>query len=296
MTPYSIIRIALVFVIEFIYAINLPRILTMRSNAVFYTVRAVDVIGSSVLREMGLNVAAFFPPLFYLLDIGIPIALSIGNLSERAAKTVFVSVDRLIIELLGAAVYALLNRGSIAPDHIDASNVTSVVFVYLLITVAFSVLIEITVAVCARIDGSPDASLGTPAVLLILGATFPPIISNARLFMVATSDTAAIVAKFVFVLLSLTGAYLILVVTRREATSQREAADAALAARKAKHTLSEVEGLSWRAEGMYALRHALAGEARAVGRLAAAGEADEAARRLDDLRAQAHVLTGGSVE
>ena len=90
--------------------------------------------------------------------------------------------------------------------------------------------------------------------------------------------------------LGLIGCSVILAIVRREAASQREAAETALAARRIKHTLDEVKSLALRAKGMSSLRHALANDIRAVRRLAEAGSVAEANQRLLRLQEQAHIL------
>lgn len=90
--------------------------------------------------------------------------------------------------------------------------------------------------------------------------------------------------------LGLIGCSVILAIVKREAASQREAAETALAARRIKHTRDEVEPLALRAKGMSSLRHARANDIRAAQRLAEAGSVAEANHRLLSLQEQAHIL------
>ena len=96
--------------------------------------------------------------------------------------------------------------------------------------------------------------------------------------------------------LALGGTFFVLAIARREAASQREAADAALSARKTRHTVAQVQAMAWRARGLETLRHSLASDVHEVPRLAASDQADVAARELSGLVEQAHVLNGGKHE
>ena len=162
------------------------------------------------------------------------------------------------------------------------------VTVYLILLLITAVLFELTVAACNRIDKVDYQGFSMPIIWLILGAAVLTVITYLRFL----GDGMYRLPSFICAWLSLGGVLIVFLIAMRDAASQREAADSALAARKARHTVMEVQAMSWRAKGLAALRHALANDAREIPHLAGSGQVDQATRQLSGLLEQARILNG----
>ena len=165
---------------------------------------------------------------------------------------------------------------------------SSVVTIYLLLIISSVIIYETTLAVFERIDGSYLSFVLPSAISFVESVACMPLAYYKVIDMEDGCMTQTLVLASCW--LGLIGCAVILAIVRREAASQREAAETALAARRIKHTRDEVESLALRAKGMSSLRHALANDIRAVRRLAEAGSVAEANQRLLRLQEQAHIL------
>ena len=284
------LRILLSGLIEAIYQIAITRVLTMRSRPAYHVIRTVYFLVFAILKSQ----YTFPMPVRVIgglaFEFVLPYALSVGSPLHRAIRVFLINFVAFIVDLSGSAVYlTLLGGSSFNPQAIGQENIAATAAVYLMLAFISAAFFEVLVAVCNRADKSGESFLSVPNVMLSLGATVVFVTNYGRFL----ESGAVRLSDIVCSALSLGGIYLIFVVARRDAASQREAADAALAARKARHTVAQVRAMAWRARGLEALRHSLASDVREVPRLAAAGQADDAARELSGLVEQAHVLNGG---
>ena len=183
-------------------------------------------------------------------------------------------------ELFGTAIYiAVFDQAGQGMQAIGHESISSMVAVYLMLTIIAAVLFEMTIAAFNHGAEHNESFFSMPSAMLAMGAFLVFMTNYMRFLGSPRIQTFSLGCAW----LMLIGACLTFVVARRDAASQREAADAALAARKARHTVAQVRAMAWRARGLEALRHSLASDVREVPRLAAAGQADNAARELSGL-------------
>ena len=268
------------------------RILTMPHRVTYHVLKTAEFLAVTLLKGAGLLPGPIRIAAILLSDICLPVACSKGRLSQRILRVTLTCACIMAAELIGTAAFiAIDGEGYMDPQVIDRAmeSPTSRAAVYLVMTLVLAVLTELLVSTCNALSKTDESFFGLPSVILVMGAGIILISDYARLL----SNTKVSVSSLFASWLSLCGVYLVFYVARREAASQREAADAALAARKAKYTVAQVRAMAWRARGLEALRHSLASDVREVPRLAAAGQADDAARELSGLVQQAHVLNGG---
>ena len=293
---YEIVYILFPGILEAMMAMTLARVLTMRSNAALYAIYAIDFVVNAVLREVGFSPLIRTVVLVLFVRLGIPVLMSTSSLRERLARTTIVELGQFLAEAIGMTVYAFLSGGDTQPSGIGPDNVGDVVFVYLILIVTTAIVYGTMVAVFARIDGRGDSPTGQPSALMLLGSIVSILLVFYKTLDNEAESSPQTLLLVLYCWLALIGSAVVIAVARREAASQREAAEAALTARRVRHTRGEVEALARRAEGMGSLRHALANDARAVRRLAGAGDVAGADRRLLELQGQARVLIGGRNE
>ena len=287
------LRILLSGPIEAICQMAVTRVLTMRSRPTYHVIRTAYFLSGAFLKSQ----ETFPMPVRVIgglaFEFVLPYALSVGSPLHRAVRVFLINFVTFVVDLTGITLYlTLIGNPSFDPQAIGQENITVLAAVYLMLAFISAAFFEVLVAVCNRADKTGESFFNVPNVMLSLGATVVFAANYGRFLgsgAVRLSDIACSA-------LSLGGIYLIFVVAWRDAASQREAADAALAARKAKHTVAQVRAMAWRARGLEALRHSLASDVRKVPRLAAAGQADVAARELSGLVEQAHILNGGKHE
>ena len=287
-----VLRLLLSGIVEALNQVTITRILTMPHRVTYHVLKTADFLAVTLLKGTGLLPGPMRIGAVLLFDICLPVACSRGKLSQRILRVFLVCICMITAELIGTAVFIAINgEGYMDSQVIDRAmeSSTTMTAVYLVMTLVLAVLTELLVSICNALSKTDESFFGLSSVILVLGAFIILISDYVRL---QSSDRVS-VSSLVGLWLSLCGVYLVFYVARREAASQREAADAALAARKAKHTVAEVRAMAWRARGLEALRHALASDVREVPRLAASGQADNAARELSGLVEQAHILNGG---
>ena len=287
---HMLIRLLLSTIPEGLYQVTVTRLLNMRSKAAYHIIKLAEQIIVTVLNDLNLLSTAARITTLVLFNILLPIALAQGSLAKRISRTLALLLAMFLMELFGSAIYiAVFDQAGQGMQAIGHESIPSMAAVYLILTIISVPLYEMTVAVFNRGTKHNETYFRMPTIMLALCAFLVFIFNYIRFLVSPRIQTFGLGCAW----LMLIGACLIFVVARRDAASQREAADAALAARKAKHTVAQVQAMAWRAKGLDALRHALASDVREVPRLAAAGQADDATRKLSGLAEQAHCLHGG---
>ena len=291
---YVAIQVLLSACIEIVYLRAVVRTMHLRSNRIYLAIMFADFLIGTTLKELDilhtLNSIIGFTAYFV-----VPVFLSSDKMITRIMQASSLYFVLLITDLFGGAFFTLIGGGTVIPDYLGADNISLVVTTYLVI---FSLNVLIFGALIARSEHASKEDqppLEYPAVILIPASMALYHISLSRSVDITNSgllpgNLLPLVASCCISLLTI---YLILWTARRESETQRELAEHAIAARRVRHTRREVEGMTWRAEGMSSLRHDLANQVRDIARLAEAGETAEAGRRLSKLSGQARVLSGG---
>ena len=287
---HALIRLLLSTIPEVLYQVTVTRLLNMRSKAAYHTIKTIEFLVVTVLNDLNLLPTAARTGTLVLFNILLPIALAQGSLAKRISRTLALLLAMFLSELFGTAIYiAVFDQAGQGMQAIGHESISSMVAVYLMLTIIAAVLFEMTIAAFNHGAEHNESFFSMPSAMLAMGAFLVFMTNYMRFLGSPRIQTFSLGCAW----LMLIGACLTFVVARRDAASQREAADAALAARKAKHTVAQVQAMAWRAKGLDALRHALASDVREVPRLAAAGQADDATRKLSGLAEQAHILNGG---
>ena len=288
----ALTRLLIIGILEALYQITITRVLTMRSRLAYHAIKTADFFITMSLRSLNLFPTAAMIGAIALFDLALPVVLSLGSYTQRILRATFIEFDYVMSDLLGTALFVTVFGGSYTDLQEIGQGITlKTAAVYLLVALISALLFELTIAICQHSDKANDQISSLPTILLISGAVVLFTVTYVKF----VGDGMHYIPSYVCAWISLGGIYLIVNIARREAASQREAADAALAARKARHTVMEVQAISWRAKGLAALRHALANDVREIPQLAGSGQADEAARELSDLLEQARILNGEKV-
>lgn len=284
---HTLVRLIMGGVLEALYQITITRLLPMKHRAAYHTIKTLDYLIVMTLKDLGLLPTPARVGAVILFDLVLPVLLSYGSAPQRILRALLVELDVFLTELLGAAVYITVFDHSVeSMQTIGQESVASMATVYLILTLTSAFLFELTVEACNRSSKSDESYFSMPTILLILSAFIVFAVDYARFL----EDSRLQSPNLVCAWLALGSVYLVFLIARRDAASQREAADSALAARKARHTVTEVRAMTWRAKGLAALRHELASDMREIPRLAGSGQVDEAARELSDLVEQARIL------
>ena len=285
----ALTRLLIIGILEALYQVTVTRVLTMRSRFAYHAIKTADFFITMSLRNLDMFPTPAMIGAIVLFDFALPVMLSSGSYSRRILRATFVEFDSVIGDLLGTTLFVTVFGGSTADlQQLGQGMTPKAATVYLLVALISALLFELTIAVCNHSDKTNDQISSLPTILLIPSAVVLFIVTYVRF----VGDGMRHIPSYVCAWISLGGVYLIVYIARREAASQREAADAALAARKARHALAEVQAMSWRARGLAALRHALTNDVREIPRLAGSGQTDEAARELSGLLEQARILNG----
>ena len=297
--PYEAIRFALMGVFEVIRTVTAARLLRIQSRKTYYAFSAAYFTLDAILKPFDSLALPRLVIGHYLCRILVTLLMSTCSIRTRVARLASLEFCPLLIEIAAMSVYALMTGGEMVPDSIGPDNVGDVVLVYLIMIVASAVILGAIMAAFERTDGEAESLTrlsSLPTVLLFLGSLIFIWLNlyKANPYEAKSLPQAASLVAWCW--LALVGSGVVYAVARREAESRLEAAEAALAARGARHTRAEVEALAARARGMESLRHELANDARAVRRLAESGDVAGADRRLVALQEQARVLTGGNNE
>ncbi|MBQ6523943.1 MAG: hypothetical protein IJI12_04700 [Atopobiaceae bacterium] len=287
---HTLIRLLLSIIPEVLYQVAVTRLLNMRSKAAYHTIKTTEHLVVMTLNDLNMLPASARFGTLVLFNILLPIVLSQGHLAQRILRALALLLVTFLMELFGSAIYiAVFDQAGQGMQAIGHESIPSMAAVYLILTIISVPLYEMTVAVFNRGTKHNETYFRMPTIMLALCAFLVFIFNYIRFLGSPRIQTFSLGCAW----LMLIGACLIFVVARRDAASQREAADAALAARKAKHTVDQVQAMAWRARGLEALRHSLASDVREVPRLAASGQVDDATRKLSGLAEQAHILNGG---
>ena len=283
----TLTRLLIIGILEALYQVTVTRVLTMRSRFAYHAIKTADFFITMSLRNLDMFPTAAMVGAIVLFDFALPVMLSLGSYSRRILRATFVEFDSVIGDLLGTTLFVTVFGGSTTDLQQLGQGITpKAAIVYLLVALISALLFELTVAICNHIDKANDQISSLPTILLLPSAVVLFIVTYVRF----VGDGMRHIPSYVCSWISLVGIYLIVNIARREAASQREAADAALAARKARHTVEEVQAMTWRTKGLAALRHALANDVREIPQLAESGQTDEATRELSDLLEQARIL------
>ena len=290
---HALIRLLLGAIPEAVYQVAVTRLLNMRSKSAYHIIKSAEYVLVMLLKDLGMLPAPARVVINILFNLVLPATLSLDGFPRRILRPLLLELDMFLTELLGTAIYIMaFDQSGNGVQVIGEESIPSMVAVYLMLTLISAALFELTISACNRADQSSESFFGPPTIALLAGAFVLFIVNYARAMSGSRIQTLGLICCW----LALGGAFFVLAIARREAASQREVADAALAARKAKHTVAQVRAMAWRARGLEALRHSLASDVREVPRLAAAGQADVAARELSGLVEQAHVLNGRKYE
>ena len=286
---HTLLRLLMGGILEALYQITITRLLPMRHRAAYHTIKTLDYLIVMTLKDLGLLPTPARVGAVILFDLVLPVLLSYGSAPQRILRALLVELDVFLTELLGAAVYITVFDHSVKNmSTIGQESIPSMATVYLILTLTAAFLFELTVETCNRSSESDESFFSMPTILLILSAFIVFAVDYARFL----EDSRLQFPNLICAWLALGSVYLVFLIARRDAASQREAADSALAARKARHTVMEVQAMTWRAKGLAALRHALANDVREIPRLAGSGQVDQAARELSGLLEQARILNG----
>ena len=286
---HVVLRLLLGGAIEAVYQFAVTRVLTMRSNAAYHIIKTADFLIVTTINSLWMVPGPVRLCISLLFELILPVALSLGSPLQRILRIMLIELNRFITELSGTVIYTTVFGGSVTDvQAIGQENFLSIATVYLILTLISATLFELTVAACNRVDKTNEPFFGMPNILLMLGAFLISGFDYARFL----DDPRFQFPNLVCAWLALGSVYLVFLIARRDAASQRESADIALATRKTRHTVTEVRAMSWRAKGLAALRHALASDVREIPRLAGSGLVDQATRQLSDLVEQAHILNG----
>ena len=287
-----LIRTALTGCMSVLYFLAAVRVLGMRSDKLFFFSEAICFAINTyiyitepemiILPMVGLLTAHLF----------LPIVMSIDPLRVRITRITLLYSVVLSTEMLGNSIYSILNHGVMVPGTINTDNAISVITVYLILIFTVGFLLEAAVSVFRRLDGTSDLSFEMPTAVLFLVSVLMTTSSYIRMMYPKTGLGPTAFASLIYCWITLLAICLIFWTARREAETQRELAEHAIAARRVRHTRREVEGMAWRAEGMSSLRHDLANQVRDIARLAEEGETVEAGRRLSKICEVTRVLSG----
>jgi len=297
--PYEAIRFALMGVFEVIRTVTAARLLRIQSRKTYYAFSAAYFTLDAILTPFDSLALPRLVIGHYLCRILVTLLMSTCSMRGRVARLASLEFGSLITEVVAMTAYALMTGGEMALNDIGPDNVGDVVLVYLLIIVTSVFLFGAIMAAFERADGeggSPARLASLPTALLLLGSIALVPFNLYKAYSYEAKPLPQAVSLVASCWLALVSSGVVYAVARREAESRLEAAEAALAARGARHTRAEVEALAARARGMESLRHELANDARAVRRLAESGDVAGADRRLVALQEQARVLNGGNNE
>ena len=293
--PYTAISLVLKGILNTIIMLTMIRVLDMRSNVLFCTLRAAVLVVWEFVRYASPTTVALQVVVSALDDLALPILMSKGSLRSRVVRTSTILLGTMICELLGTSTYTLIT-GRIAGSVIESGD-SDVIFIYLVLITVIAVIDSLIVAFYEHVDErTPVDGSFVIFIGLLPGMFITLYVVYAQLLRYGHNSPLLVAPLFLYSWLALVGCGVVYAVARREAESRLEAAEAALAARGARHTRAEVEALASRARGMESLRHELANDARAVRRLAEAGDVAGADRRLVALQEQARVLNGDNNE
>ena len=290
---HTLVRLLMGGVVEAFYQITITRILTIRHKAAYHAIKSIDYIAAMALSDLGMLPTSARIVMSVVFSLALPIMMSSGDPRRRILRVLLIEAELFLIESMGTVIYiAFFSKSPDGIQYIGQESIESMLTVYIILSVMAAALFELTVFACNRLDKVDYQGFSMPIIWLIFGAVVLTIITYMRLL----GDARLRLQSHACALLSFVGVFLVFLIAKRDAASQREAADSALAARKARHTVMEVQAMSWRAKGLAALRHTLANDAREIPRLAGSGQADEAACELSNLVEQAHILNGGTNE
>lgn len=288
---YIIIHTILTLMMEVIITTALILSLEIRSKALFFAIRITEIAITKPLMMLGMIGTAGRIALVIPFDLCLPILMSSGGFRMRVTRTVVLYLGVIFTELVGTSIYGVITGGAESPTAIGPDNFANQVLIYLILLFVAIGINGLIITAFRRFDGL-DTSSSLPTVGLLLSTFLPHMIIYGRFLSYSGNDPRQYVFVVAYCWLVFIGSCVILAIAGREAASRREAAEAALVARKTKHTLDEVKALAIRAEGMNSLRHALANDVRTVHRLAGMGDIEEADRHLMNLQEKARVLNG----
>jgi hypothetical protein len=289
---YEAVTLFLSVCVDCLYYRYCTRVLSMRSNALFWALEIFFCVTDYFTRhlpEMQI-VHNFTWMAFYLM---LPVALSRGSLTERICLVLLGNATILITEFGAAAFYALITGGGSHPEVVDATTFAPVVATYLVITVVAALLLELVYAVVMRHSHNFAASAETPVILFML---MPPVTyfsTYAISYNLGAVFPEMVNVQLAYFVLLFVAIVMLFVVVQRDAQARRALVQHRGAKRQLAALKQQLSRSSVRRDELRRFRHDLANQIQLDEALLEANQLDRAEEHLVSLHERAVRLSDG---
>lgn len=285
---YEWVRIVLSFCLELLLMRTMTRIVTMRSNALYYALSTARFVVSTTMRVMGFDDA--FKVFGLLLVFLVTLVCSAEPPRVSMARCALTQLVVAVTDLLAGVIWVNMTDGNLTPTVITAENAAPVTFVYCVIFLASAILFELLVILLSYIDKKDDALIELPAIPLAVSSVTLYSTVHVRMYRNNLINVEAAIAMALFCIASMGILMAIMFIAQSDARAIKTLGQQQAAARLSKHLGAQISGQASRASAARRLRHDMANQVDVVRELAQEGRVQEADRYLATLQEQARVL------